>query len=79
MTKQGRSYFGLAGVIVLAMTTELNEQVSSQSLPDILGGLGLSHDAGTWFNSLYLSAEIFGMSLAPWLALTFVVRRSALR
>ncbi|WP_051535770.1 hypothetical protein [Asaia platycodi] len=42
MTKQGRSYFGLAGVIVLAMTTELNEQVSSQSLPDILGGLGLS-------------------------------------
>lgn len=78
MTKQGRSYFGLAGVIVLAMTTELNEQVSSQSLPDILGGLGLSHDAGTWFNSLYLSAEIFGMSLAPWLALTFVVRRFAI-
>lgn len=75
MTKQGRSYLGLAGVIVLAMTTELNEQVSSQSLPDILGGLGISHDPGTWFNSLYLSAEVMGMSLAPWMALTFGVRR----
>lgn len=77
MTEKGRSYFGLAGVIVLAMTTELNEQVSSQSLPDILGAMGLSHDPGTWFNSLYLSAEVMGMALAPWLALTLGVRRFA--
>lgn len=77
MLSRYRPYVGLAGAIFLAMTSELNEQVSSQSLPDILGALHISHDAGTWVNSLYLSAEIVGMSLAPWMAATFGVRRFA--
>ncbi|WP_367159969.1 MFS transporter [Kozakia baliensis] len=75
MDERKKSYFGLVGVIALAMATELNEQVSEQSLPDVMGGLGLSHDPAIWFNSLYISAEVIGMSLGPWLGITFTLRR----
>nr|WP_294914748.1 MFS transporter [uncultured Neokomagataea sp.] len=66
---------GLAGVIVLALATGLNEQVSSQSLSDIMGGLGFSHDPGTWFSSLYTTGEVLGLALSPWLGITFSLRR----
>ena len=36
----------LAGVIVAALSTELNEAVSSLLLNDIGGGLGFTHDPG---------------------------------
>ena len=69
---------GLAGVICLAMATELNGQVSAQTLPDIMGGLGISHDSGTWFSSVYSTAQVIGMALAPWFAITFSLRRFGL-
>ncbi len=68
----------LAGVIVAALSTELNEAVSSLLLNDIGGGLGFTHDAGTWFGSLYLTGEVFGMAISPWFAVTFSMRRWAL-
>lgn len=68
----------LAGVIVAALSTELNEAVSSMLLGDIGGGLGFSHDPGTWFSSLYLTGEVFGMAVSPWFAVTFSIRRWAL-
>ena len=68
----------LAGVIVSALSTELNEAVSSMLLNDIGGGLGFSHDPGTWFSSLYLTGEVFGMAISPWFAVTFSMRRWAL-
>lgn len=72
---RSRALLGLAGVIILAMTSELNDQVSTVAAPDIFGALGISHDPGTWFISLFHSAQIIGMGLSQWLALTFSMRR----
>jgi DHA2 family multidrug resistance protein len=69
---------GLAGVLIATMTTQLNSLVSGAALGDIQGGLGISHDAGAWFSGLYITGEALGMSLAPWLAVTFTLRRFAL-
>lgn len=78
MNSQVRSLIGLFGVIILAMTSSLNEQVSSQGLGDIMGAVGMSHDPASWFSSLYTTAEVIGMGVAPWLSVTFGLRRFAL-
>lgn len=69
---------GFAGVIVAALSVELNGTLSALALPDILGHLGISHDEGLWFTSLYSSAEVLGMSVAAWWAVTVSLRRFAL-
>jgi DHA2 family multidrug resistance protein len=67
--------FGLVGVLIAAMTSEFNDQVTSVALIDIRGALGIGHDSGTWIESLYVSAEIVGMAISPWLLVTFTLRR----
>jgi DHA2 family multidrug resistance protein len=67
--------FALGGVLIAAMTSEFNDQVTSIALTDIRGALGISHDPGTWIESLYVSAEIVGMALSPWMLVTFTLRR----
>jgi MFS transporter, DHA2 family, multidrug resistance protein len=67
--------FGLGGVLIAAMTSEFNDQVTAIALVDIRGALGISHDPGTWIESLYVSAEIVGMAISPWLLVTFTLRR----
>src|SRR6201993_91786 len=67
--------FGLGGVLIAAMTSEFNDQVTSIALVDVRGALGISHDPGTWIESLYVSAEIIGMAISPWLLMTFTLRR----
>src|ERR1700753_4057480 len=67
--------FGLCGVLIAAMTSEFNDQVTSIALTDIRGALGIGHDAATWIESLYVSAEIIGMAISPWLLMTFTLRR----
>src|SRR5580700_8621030 len=57
------------------MTSEFNDQVTSIALSDIRGALGIGHDSGTWIESLYVSAEIIGMTISPWLLMTFTLRR----
>lgn len=69
---------GLAGVIVAAMSVELNSTLSSIALPDITAGFGISHDAATWFSSLYATCVVVGMCVAPWLAVTFTLRKVTL-
>src|ERR1700739_4477083 len=66
---------GLGGVLIAAMTSEFNDQVTAIALVDIRGALGISHDPGTWIESLYVSAEIVGMAISPWLLVTFTLRR----
>jgi MFS transporter, DHA2 family, multidrug resistance protein len=66
---------GLGGVLIAAMTSEFNDQVTSIALADVRGALGISHDSGTWIESLYVWAEIVGMAISPWLAMTFTLRR----
>lgn len=67
--------FGLGGILIAATTAEFNDQVTSIALADVRGALGISHDAGTWIESLYVSAEIIGMAISPWLLVTFTLRR----
>ena len=54
---------GLLGVLIAAMTSEFNDQVTSVALTDVRGALGHGHDSGTWIQSLYVSAEIVGMAI----------------
>jgi MFS transporter, DHA2 family, multidrug resistance protein len=70
-----KPFIGLGGVLIAAMTSEFNDQVTAVALTDIRGALGISHDAGTWIESLYISAEIIGMAISPWFAMTFTLRR----
>jgi DHA2 family multidrug resistance protein len=67
--------FGLVGMLIAAMTSEFNDQVTSVALADIRGALGISHDPGTWIQSLYVSAEIIGMAISPSLQTIFTLRR----
>jgi DHA2 family multidrug resistance protein len=67
--------FGLGGVLIAAMTSEFNDQVTAIALIDVRGALGIGHDSGTWIESLYVWAEIVGMAISPWLAMTFTLRR----
>ena len=60
------------------MSVELNSTVTSIALPDLTAAFGLSHDAGTWFSSLYTSGEVVGMASAPWFAVTMTLRRFTL-
>jgi DHA2 family multidrug resistance protein len=73
-----KPFFGLCGVLLAAMTSEFNDQVTSIALADVRGALGIGHDSGTWIESLYVSAEIIGMAVSPWLLMTFTLRRWAL-
>ncbi len=66
---------GLLGVLILAMASEINDQVSTIAIGNIQGGLAISHDPATWFSSLYISAEIVGMAFSPWMLVTFSLRR----
>src|ERR1700729_2845645 len=66
---------GLLGILIAAITAELNDVVTSIALVDVRGAFGISHDPGTWIQSLYVSAEIVGMAISPWLLVTFTLRR----
>jgi DHA2 family multidrug resistance protein len=57
--------FGLGGVLIAAMTSEFNDQVTSIALADVRAALGISHDSGTWIESLHVSAEFTGMAICP--------------
>ena len=70
-----KPFLGLGGVLIAAMTSEFNDQVTSIALTDVSGALGISHDPATWIESLYVSAEIVGMAISPWLLMTFTLRR----
>jgi DHA2 family multidrug resistance protein len=70
-----KAMFGLIGVLIAAMTSEFNDQVTAIALIDVRGALGIGHDSGTWIESLYVSTEIIGMAISPWLLMTFTLRR----
>ena len=63
------------GMLIAAMASEFNDQVTSIALVDVRGALGIGHDPGTWIESLYVSAEIIGMAISPGLLMTFTLRR----
>lgn len=66
---------GLAGAIFAAMTVEFNNRITSITLVDIRGAMGISVDSGYWINSIYASAMIIGMILSTSWAVIFSMRR----
>ncbi|MED5544322.1 MAG: MFS transporter [Pseudomonadota bacterium] len=69
---------GLAGAIVAAMAAEFNDQVSAIALVDVRGAMGIGHDAGTWIESLYVTAMVIGMALSPFWSTVVTLRRMVL-
>ena len=70
-----RGLVGLLGVLIAALTVEFNDGVVSTALVDVRGGLGISHDAGTWLTSLFSTGQVFGMAIATFWAVTVSIRR----
>ena len=73
-----RPLFGLAGVLLSVLISDTNDVVTAVALPEMQGALGIGHDAGTWIESLYLSAQPLGMAISAWFIPTLTVRRWAL-
>jgi len=73
-----RPLLGLLGVLVAALSADLNEFVSAAALIDVRGALGVSADPGRWIDSLYVTGTALGMAFAPWNAVTFTLRRFTL-
>ena len=73
-----RPLIGLLGVLLAAMSADLNEFVSLTTLTDVRGALGVSYDPGLWIASLYITGAAVGMAFAPWNAVTFTLRRFTL-
>jgi DHA2 family multidrug resistance protein len=69
---------GLLGVLLAAMSADLNEFLSEMALSDVRGALGISYDPGLWIESLYITGMALGMAFAPWNAVTFTLRRFTL-
>jgi DHA2 family multidrug resistance protein len=73
-----RPLIGLLGILIAAMASEFNDQVTAIAIADVRGGFAISRDPGTWIQSLYVSAETVGMALSPWMLTTFTLRRWSL-
>ena len=70
-----RLALGLVGVLLATLTAGINSRVTSIALADLRGAFGIGYDAGTWITASYAAAEVAAMFIAPWLAVTFSLRR----
>ncbi|ARJ42886.1 EmrB/QacA family drug resistance transporter [Pantoea alhagi] len=73
-----RLALGLAGVLIAALASGLNDRVTDMALADIRAALGISYDRGSWLIAGYQAAEVAAMMIAPWFAVTLSLRRFAL-
>ncbi|PSJ22702.1 EmrB/QacA family drug resistance transporter [Halomonas sp. ND22Bw] len=72
-----RLVLGLVGMLLACIGADINQEATSLALADIRGAFGYSVDQGSWFTTLYSIGAAMGMLVAPWLAMTFSVRRFA--
>jgi DHA2 family multidrug resistance protein len=70
-----RLFLWLLGILLATIASEFNDQVTAIALADVRGGFSISRDPGTWIQSLYVSAQIVGMAVSPWMQVTFSSRR----
>jgi DHA2 family multidrug resistance protein len=66
---------GLAGVLVAAMMSGLNNRVGALGLADVQGALGLDADAGHLLGTVYTAAELAAMPISAWFGVTLSFRR----
>ncbi len=70
-----RLALGLIGVLLATLTAGINSRITSIALADLRGAFGIGYDAGTWVTASYAAAEVAALFIAPWLAVTFSLRR----
>ena len=68
---------GIAGVILAAILSSLDQRIATSAMADLLGGLGLGRDEGSWVNTAYAVGDIAVVPLTPWLAQIVSPRRLA--
>ena len=73
-----RLALGLIGVLIATLSSGLNDRIIDLALGDIRAGIGIDYDTGSWITSAYQAAEVAAMMIAPWLAVTFSLRRFTL-
>ena len=73
-----RLAIGLVGVLIAALSSGLNDRVTTIVLPDLRGMLGIGYDEASWLTAAYVAAEVAAMMVAAWLAVTCSFRRFAM-
>lgn len=73
-----RLALGLIGVLIATLSSGLNDRVTDLALADIRAAISIDYDTGSWITSAYQAAEVAAMMIAPWLAVTFSLRRFTL-
>ncbi len=68
---------GMGGVILAAMLSSLDQRLGTSAVADLLGGLGLGRDEGSWVNTAYAVGNIAVVPMTPWLAQIISPRRLA--
>ncbi len=68
---------GIAGVVLAAMLASLDQRLSTAAIADLLGGLGLGQDEGSWVSTAYAVGNIAVVPLTPWLGQLISPRRLA--
>lgn len=66
---------GLVGMLLASLLAILNEQVTAAALADIQGAFSIGHDDGTWLTALFEAGNVAMMVFAPWLGVTFTLKR----
>ncbi|OLO10141.1 hypothetical protein BTW10_16210 [Chromohalobacter japonicus] len=72
-----RLIVGMIGMLIACIAADINQEATSLALADIRGAYGFSIDQGSWFTTLYSTGVAMGMLVAPWLAVTYSMRRFA--
>jgi len=73
-----RIIVGLIGMLCASLLAIVNEQVTAASMADIQGAFLVGHDDGTWLTTLFEAANVSTMVFAPWLGITFTLKRFAI-
>ena len=68
---------GIAGVVLAAMLASLDQRLATAASADLLGGLGLGQDDGSWVATAYAVGNIAVVPLTPWLGQLISPRRLA--
>ncbi|WP_206245651.1 MFS transporter [Novosphingobium terrae] len=66
---------GLAGILIAAMMSGLNDRVTGVTLTDVAGARGLAGDDAHLLGTIYAATQLGAMPIASWFAATFSLRR----
>ena len=71
----GRLALGMLGAILGSLASNLDTRLTTFSLADLRGGVGIGVDEASWVSTAYNIAEVAVVPLTPWLAAIISPRR----